>query len=84
MALDQARLRPHLRAGAGSGLAHHDVPDREHRGEAGEARSRLPLTAGGDWRALRGLPVVARGVSGASPGTQPELALVAKEGCLQR
>jgi hypothetical protein len=28
-------------------------------------------TAGGDSRRLRGIPVVARGVSGVSPGTHP-------------
>lgn len=29
------------------------------------------VAAGGDARALRGIPVVARGVPGVSPGTQP-------------
>jgi hypothetical protein len=32
----------------------------------------MPGTAGGDPRDLRGVPVIARGVGGTSPGTQPE------------
>lgn len=32
-------------------------------------------TAGGDDRRLRGIPVVARGVSGVSPGTHPLTAI---------
>jgi hypothetical protein len=38
-----------------------------------------PATAAGDRRKLRGLPAVARGVSGHVPGTDPLEALLAKE-----
>jgi len=35
--------------------------------------------AGGDWRALRGIPCIARSVGGTSPGTNPLAALLAKQ-----
>lgn len=33
-----------------------------------------PGTAGGDYRALRGIPAIGRGVAGAIPGTTPTTA----------
>jgi hypothetical protein len=41
--------------------------------DARDDRERRPsrATAAGDWRKLRGLPAVGRGVSGAIPGTRP-------------
>lgn len=35
-------------------------------------------SAGGDKRRMRGLPVMARGVSGTAPGTQPEQAVTGR------
>lgn len=35
--------------------------------------------AGGDWRRMRGLPIVARGVPGTAPNTDPVAALLRKE-----
>lgn len=35
--------------------------------------------AGGDARKLRGVPVIARGVGGTQPGTDPLAAIIAKE-----
>jgi hypothetical protein len=43
-----------------------------------------PGSAGGDRQRLRGLPAVARGVPGASPRTNPEQALLAKQGRRRR
>jgi hypothetical protein len=51
--------------------------------EAREERMRLEVAAGvtasGDWARLRGLPAIGRGVSGAIPGTRPEIALLAND-----
>lgn len=41
-----------------------DTPEQANRTRAG-------ATAGGDERKLRGIPAIARGVSGVSPGTRP-------------
>lgn len=42
----------------------HTIPDT--------TPNRTSPTAGGDPRALRGIPAIARGVSGTSPGTRPD------------
>jgi hypothetical protein len=42
-------------------------------------RAAGPRTPGGDRAALRGLPVIVRGVSGTSPGTDPLEHLLWKE-----
>jgi hypothetical protein len=39
----------------------------------------LPSARGGDWRRMRGLPIVGPGVGGTSPGTDPVRALLTKE-----
>jgi hypothetical protein len=39
-------------------------------------RSMLPGTAGGYWRKLRGLPVIARGISGEVMGSRPDRAVL--------
>jgi len=44
-------------------------------GESEQSRM-LPGTAGGDWRRLRGLPVIARGVSGEVMGSRPDRAVL--------
>jgi hypothetical protein len=36
----------------------------------------LPGTAAGDWRKLRGLPVIARGISGEVMGSRPDRAVL--------
>jgi hypothetical protein len=52
-----------------------DSPARVARavqdGEAAQLTT-FPGTAGGDWRRLRGLPVVSEGVQGAMFGTRPD------------
>lgn len=48
-------------------------------GEAAPARVIAGATPAGDWRKLRGIPCVSRGVAGVKPGTDPYLALAAKE-----
>jgi hypothetical protein len=42
--------------------------------EAAPAALARGATAGGDWRRLRGIPAIGRGVAGAIPGTSPERA----------
>jgi hypothetical protein len=74
--LDQARVRPHLRAGVARDPGVRD--DGPPRGEGGDARVRLPATAGGDRRRLRGLPVVGVGLA-ATAGSDPVASLLAKE-----
>jgi hypothetical protein len=79
--LDQARLRPHLRAGTGQQKRVQEVVAER----AGASRS--PSWNDGvmvDPMLLRGLPLIARGVRGASAGTDPYGALVAKERRTQR
>ena len=39
----------------------------------------LPYARGGDWRRMRGLPIVGCGVPGASPGTDPARAVLEME-----
>jgi hypothetical protein len=38
-----------------------------------------PSARGGDWRRMRGLPIVGPGVAGASPGTDPARAVLEME-----
>ena len=79
MPLDEARLRPHLRADRGTGklaasAALDDVLDAEAelvRRQSG----RVVVPSPGE---LRGVPVVGSG-PGASPGSNPVSALLAKE-----
>ena len=51
----------------------------ESGGTAESAKPVAYATLAGDERRLRGLPAVARGVSGASPGTDPVGALMRKQ-----
>lgn len=52
-------------------LAHqHRALDRELR-QPISSYAITAATAGGDTRRLRGIPTIARGVTGAIPGTQP-------------
>ncbi len=44
-----------------------------------EASPAAGVTAGGDWRRLRGVPIQARRVGGAIAGSDPVRALFAKE-----
>ena len=83
MSLDQARLRPHLRAGSGQQKRVQEVSAER----VGASRSPSSSWNDGvmvDPMLLRGLPLIARGVRGASAGTDPYGALVAKEGRRQR
>jgi hypothetical protein len=78
LSLDEARLRPHLRAGREKGK----LPASAAPGDVLEAevvrrkRGRAAVASPGE---LRGLPAVGWGVAGAQPGSQPERALIAKE-----
>jgi hypothetical protein len=79
--LDQARLRPHLRAGRGTGeppvsAALSDVLEAEAELVRRRRRGRVVVPSPGS---LRGLPAQGWGVAGVEPGTQPEQALLAKE-----
>jgi hypothetical protein len=80
--LDQARLRPHLRAGTGQQKRVQEIVAE------GVGASRSPSSWNDgvmvDPMILRGLPLIARGVRGASAGTDPYGALVAKERRTQR
>lgn len=42
-------------------------------GDAGPVKLSTRATAGGDDRRLRGIPCIARGVAGVSPGTEPSI-----------
>lgn len=69
--LDEARLLPHLRADASRPAFRFTAPDHDPVQTlvlSPKFAAKLP----GDPFALRGVPVVARGVKGASPGTDPE------------
>jgi hypothetical protein len=75
---DDHRLLPHLRQGGDTGLRRKRrvAPDLE----LDLATSPGPGTAGGDARALRGLPAISKaGMGSAIPGTQPLAALMAKQ-----
>jgi hypothetical protein len=78
--IDEARLRPHLRADREKGelpvsAALDDV--LEHEAEVvRRRRGRVVVPSPGE---LRGLPAIGWGVAGAQPGSQPEQALLAKE-----
>lgn len=73
--LDEARLLHRYRrhqADLGAAAALH-AEAQPHLAELKTARIYAP--AGGDFQRLRGIPAIGRGVSGASPGTKPGLAL---------
>ena len=78
--IDEARLRPHLRADRERG----ELPASASQGEALEVdverarrrRGRAVVPSPGE---LRGLPAVGWGVAGATPGSNPLSALLAKE-----
>jgi hypothetical protein len=54
-----------------------ETPQRVKKAVGESEHSRmLPGTAGGDWRKLRGLPVIARGVSGEVMGSRPDRAIL--------
>lgn len=50
--------------------------------EAAESDADVPMRATpvGDWRRMRGLPMIGRGVSGAMRGTAPEREVVRRHG----
>ena len=80
MPLDEARLRPHLRADRETGelpasAALDDVLEAEAE-LVRRRRGRVVVPSPGE---LRGLPALGWGVGGVQPGTQPEQALLAKE-----
>ena len=80
MPIDQARLRPHLRAGQGKGelpasAALDDVLEAEAELVRRRRRRRVVVPSPGE---LRGLPAV-RGGPGAIAGSNPATALLAKE-----
>jgi hypothetical protein len=72
--IDQARLRPHLRAGQRQA----DGPATSDAAETTSPRS-WKLPTGDDLERLRGLPAVAPGVRGVVKGTDPLGELLAKE-----
>jgi hypothetical protein len=78
--IDQARLRPHLRAERETGelpaAALHDVLEAEAELVRRRRLGRVVVPSPGE---LRGLPAQGWGVAGVQPGTQPEQALLAKE-----
>ena len=78
--IDQARLRPHLRADREraelpASAALDDVLEAEAE-IVRRRRGRVSVPSPGE---LRGLSAVGWGVGGVQPGTQPEQALLAKE-----
>jgi hypothetical protein len=81
LSLDQARLRPHLRAQLERAQA--DIFGREYERalELGVDTTRpgLKVPTGDDRDRLRGLPCIAREVTGAQPGTDPVRELLRKE-----
>jgi hypothetical protein len=48
-------------------------------GEAQPEAEVRPSARGGDWRRMRGLPIVGLGIAGASPGTDPARAMLEME-----
>jgi hypothetical protein len=80
MPIDQARLRPHLRADWEQGeLPASAALDDVLEPEAELVRRQQERTAVPSPGSLRGLPAIGWGVGGVQPGTQPEQALLAKE-----
>ena len=81
ISVDEARLRPHLRAQLERQQA--DVFAAEYeRASTAEIETTSPAwktPTGDDRERLRGLPCIARGVTGAQPGSNPVGALLAKE-----
>lgn len=69
--VDEARLLPHLRAKAPERQFRYIAPDAELT-QTVQLSPRFAKKLPGDPQALRGIPVVARGVKGAAPGTDPE------------
>jgi hypothetical protein len=78
--LDQARLRPHLRGRAELGQQQANVLRDDRATEAG-VDVRLPhsVPTGDDWLRRRGLPMIGRGVAGATPGSNPVAELIRKD-----
>ena len=84
MPIDQARLRPHLRPRAELERNQADVPggfDRAVGDGTGDAAPHARRSDGVmvDPFELRGLPILAPGVRGVAPGTDPVGALLNKE-----
>jgi hypothetical protein len=75
---DQARLMPRFRDRA--------QQEFERAGKAGvdTAAPRWKTPAGDDQQRLRGLPCIAREVTGAQPGSDPVLELLRKEARRER
>ena len=48
-------------------------------GETAPPKTSAGATSGGDWQRMRGLPMIAKGVGGTAPGSDPLGALIAKE-----
>ena len=71
--IDNERLLPHLRA---EPVDASRVERVLHEAEALVVAVSAVASAGGDTRALRGIPALARGVGGVMAGTQPEQALM--------
>jgi hypothetical protein len=70
---DSARLLPRFRDRAAMLAEQRAALRRAVSDAVNEGRAvRIPVMAGGDPRDLRGVPVIARGVGGTSPGTNPE------------
>lgn len=78
--LDQARLRPHLREREQADIFRREF-DRAGRADIDTTAPRARRNDGVmvDPLDLRGLPAIARGVAGATPGSNPLSALLAKE-----
>jgi hypothetical protein len=85
--VDQARLRPHLRDRAQREHDQARVFEREY-GRANDTgvdtTTAGNVPTGDDRQRLRGLPCVAREVSGAQPGTDPVIELLRKESRQER
>jgi hypothetical protein len=85
--VDQARLRPHLRDRAQREHDQARVFGREYRraNEAGiDTTTAGKVPTGDDRQRLRGLPCIAREVTGAQPGSDPVLELLRKESRQER
>jgi hypothetical protein len=86
--IDQARLRPHLRERAQLLKQQARVFEGEYRraAEAGVDTSSpaAKVPPGSDPERMRGLPVVAPGVAGAQPGSNPVRALLRAEARRER
>jgi hypothetical protein len=79
MSVDEARLRPHLRASEHHASRQAGAAASRHTGETALSARSWKVPTGDDLERLRGLPAIAPGVRGVTPGTDPLGALLAKE-----